>query len=114
LDEQIDTKQCIPSFGLGLRGFPKKEISCIEEEDLSPLFFHLGDQGGLLGDPAKRISESPAGLNLAHHIIGINDAEMDFRCSEKRRGVNEILNTDGNEEDRKNFPFHYGGSSFEA
>jgi hypothetical protein len=80
LDEKIDTKQGIPSFGLGLKRFSKEEVSGIEEKDLPSLFFYLGDKGRLLGDTAKRAPESPAGFDLTHHIIGIDDAELTFRC----------------------------------
>jgi hypothetical protein len=78
LDEEIDTQKGICSFGFRLRKFSKKEVSGIEKEDLSPLFFYLQDKGGFLGDTAKRAPESPTGLDLAHHIVGVDDAELDF------------------------------------
>jgi len=31
-----------------------------------------------LGDTAKRASESSAGLDLAHHIVGVDNAKLDF------------------------------------
>jgi hypothetical protein len=80
LDEEIDTQKGISPFGFRLGRFSKKEISGVEEKDLSFLFFQLGDKGGLLGDTAKGAPESAAGLDLAHHIVRVNDAELDFRC----------------------------------
>jgi len=47
----------------------------------------LGDKGGFLGDPTKRVSESPTGLNFAKHIIRVNDAELGFRSTLKKREV---------------------------
>jgi len=38
----------------------------------------LGDKGGLLGDTAKRVPESATGLDFAHYVIRIEDAELDF------------------------------------
>jgi hypothetical protein len=78
LDEEIDTQKGISPFRLRLRRLSKKEVSRIEEEDLSPLLFYLGNQTGFLGDTAKRASKSSAGLNLTHHIIGVDDAELSF------------------------------------
>jgi hypothetical protein len=43
LDEEIDTEEGVPPFGLRLKRFSKEEISCIEEKDLSPLLFYLGN-----------------------------------------------------------------------
>jgi hypothetical protein len=64
LNEEINTKEGVSSLGLRLRRFSKEEVSGVEEKDLFPLFFHLGDECGFLGDPAKGISESPARLDL--------------------------------------------------
>jgi hypothetical protein len=86
LDEEIDAKQSISPFRFCLGGLPKKEIAGIDEENFSPLAHHLTDQGCLLGHTAKGIPESPAGLDLAHHIIRVDDAELDFGgCLERRR-----------------------------
>jgi hypothetical protein len=76
VDEEIDTKKGLPAFGFCLRRFSKKEIPGVKEQDLPPLLFYLGDQRGFLGDTAKRISESPTGFNLTHHIIRIEDGEL--------------------------------------
>ena len=70
-----------------MRRFSKKEISSIQEKDLSPLLFYLGDNGGFLGDTTKRAPESTTGLDLTHHIIGVNDAELDFGCCLWERGM---------------------------
>jgi hypothetical protein len=78
LDEEIDTKQVIPAFGFCLGRFTEKEISGVEKENLPPLFFYLRNESGLLGDTAKRISESPTRLDLTHDIIRIEDAELVF------------------------------------
>jgi len=63
-----------------LRRFPKKEISTVKEEKLSTLFFSLGDKSRFLGDTAKRAPESPTGLDLTHHIIGVDNAELESGC----------------------------------
>jgi len=78
LDEEIDTKKGIPAIGFGLRRFSKKKISSVKEKDILPFLLHLGDEGGFLGNTAKRVPESPTGLNLAHHIVRIEDAELTF------------------------------------
>ena len=65
-------------FGFGLEGFTKKEISCVEKKDFFPFLFHLGDQGGFLSDPAKRIPESATRFDFAHHIVGVDNAELSF------------------------------------
>jgi len=78
LNEEIDAKECISSFRLGLGRFPEKEIASIEENDLFPLTPYLMDQGCLLGHTAKRTPESPTGLNLTHYIICIDDGELNF------------------------------------
>jgi hypothetical protein len=57
-------------------GFRKKRFPVVEEEDFPPFLLHLGDQRGFLGNAAKRGSESAARLDLAHHIIRIDDAEL--------------------------------------
>jgi hypothetical protein len=78
VDEEVDTKKGLPAFGFCLRRFSKKEIPGVEEQDLPSLLFYLGDQRGFLGDTAKRISESPTGFNFTHHIIRIEDGELDL------------------------------------
>jgi hypothetical protein len=75
VDEEIDTKKGIPAFGFSLRRFSKEKIPGVEEQDFRPFLFHLGGESGFLGDTAKRVSESAARFNLAHHIICIEDAE---------------------------------------
>jgi len=59
-----------------LRRLSKKKISGVEEEDTFPFLFDLGDKSGFLGNTAKGVSESAAGLDLTHHIIRIDDAEL--------------------------------------
>jgi len=90
LDEEIDTKKSVSSFGFSLRRFSKEKVSSVEEKDPSPLFFYLRDKGRLLGDTTKRAPESPTGLNFTHHIIGVNDAELDFGCCKCKRSMEEI------------------------
>jgi hypothetical protein len=78
LNEKVDTKQVIFAFGFGLGRFTEKEISGVEKEKFPTLLFYLGNESSLLGDTTKRISESPTGFDLTHHIIGIEDAELVF------------------------------------
>jgi len=76
VDEQINTEKSIPAFGFCLGRFSEKKIPGVEEEDLPPCLFDLGDQSGFLGDTAKRVSESATRFDLTHHIIRIQDAEL--------------------------------------
>jgi hypothetical protein len=76
LDEKVNTKEGIPALGFCLRRFSKKKISGVEKKDLPPFLFRLGDKSGFLGNTAKRVSESPTGLDLPHHIIGIENHEL--------------------------------------
>jgi hypothetical protein len=76
VDEEISAEKGISSFSFGLRRFSKEKIPGIEKENFSPLRFDLGDQSRFLGDTAKRVPESPAGFDLAHHIIRVKDAEL--------------------------------------
>ena len=78
MDEEIDTEQVILAFGFCWGMFPEKEISGVEKENLPPFFSYLRNESGFLGDTAKRISESPTRLDLTHHIIRIEDAELVF------------------------------------
>jgi hypothetical protein len=87
MDKEIDTKQVIPALGFCLGRFTEKEISGVEKENLSPLFSCLGNERGLLGDTAKRISESPTRLNLTHHIVSIEDAELAFGFAMSKWGL---------------------------
>jgi hypothetical protein len=80
LDEEVHTKEGIPAFGFRLRRFSKEEVPCVKEKDLPPFFFHLGDKSRFLGDPTKRTSESATGLDLTHHIVSVDDAELNFGC----------------------------------
>jgi hypothetical protein len=70
-----------------LRRLSEEEVSGIEEKDPSPLFSELGNKGRFLGETAKRVPKSAAGLDLAHHIIRINDGESDFSPTENKRGM---------------------------
>ncbi len=79
----------IPAFGLGWRRFSKEKIPGVEEEKPLPFLFHLGDKRGLLGDTAKRVSESPAGLDLAHHIVRIDDGKRVFEFSLRSRALGQ-------------------------
>ena len=81
LDEKIHSEEGVLAFGFRLERLSKKEVSGIEKEDFFTLFFYLGDKGRFLGDTAKRVPESPAGLNFSHHIIGVDDSELDFGWS---------------------------------
>jgi hypothetical protein len=90
LDEEIDTKECISSFGLRLRRFSKEEVSGVKEKDLSTLFFYLRDKCRFLGDTTKRAPESPAGLDLTHHIIGVDDAELDSGCGFDEGSIGQV------------------------
>jgi hypothetical protein len=92
LDEEINAKKRIPALGFCLRGFSKKKISCVEKEDLFPFLFYLGDKRGFLGDTAKRVSKSPTGLDLTHHIIRIEDAELDLGFDLSQGGLEQREN----------------------
>jgi hypothetical protein len=78
LDEKIDTQEGIPLFDLCLRRFSKKEVSCVEEEDFPPVAFRLMNDRCFLGDTAKRTPESPARFDLAHDIVCVDNAKLDF------------------------------------
>jgi hypothetical protein len=92
LNEEVNTKKCISSFGFRLRRFTKEEVSGVEEKDLSSFFFYLRDKGRFLGNTTKRVPESPAGLDLTHHIIGVDDAELDFGCCLEERDKGQVQN----------------------
>jgi hypothetical protein len=85
LDEEIDAKQCISPLRFCLGRLPKKEIAGIDKKNFFPLAHQLTDQGCLLGHTAKGVSESPARLHLAHHIIRVDDAELNSGSLERRR-----------------------------
>jgi hypothetical protein len=85
LEEEIGAKQSISPSRFCLGRLSKKEIAGIEEENFSSLAHHLTDQSCLLGHTAKGVPESPAGLHLAHHIIRVDDAELDFGSRLERR-----------------------------
>jgi hypothetical protein len=87
LDEEIHTKKSVSSLGLRLRRFSKEKVSGVEEKNLSSFFFYLGDKSRFLGDTAKRIPESPTGINLSHHIIAVDNTESDFGGSPGRESV---------------------------
>src|SRR4030042_1761870 len=81
LDEEVNAEEGVFYFGFGPGKFSKEKVSCVEKKDLCAFLFHFRDQCRFLGDPAKRASKSAAGLDLAHHIIGIDNTEMGFGCS---------------------------------
>jgi hypothetical protein len=76
----MNTEEGVLPFGLCLKRFSKEEISCVKEKDLPPLLFYLGNQSRFLGDTTKRTSESPTRLDLTHHIISVDNAELSFGC----------------------------------
>jgi len=80
LDEEVDTKKGVPALGFCLRRFSEKEISCVEEKDLSAFFLYLSDERRFLGNTTKRVSKSPTGFDLTHHIVSVNDAELNLGC----------------------------------
>jgi hypothetical protein len=81
LNEEVNTEKGIPAFGFCLGRFSEKEIPGVEKKDLPPFFFDLGNESGSLGNTAKGISKSPTRLDLTHHIIRIEDAELVFGFS---------------------------------
>jgi hypothetical protein len=68
-----------------LRRFSKEEVPCVNEKDLSAFFLYLSDERRFLGDTTKRVPESPTGLDLTHHIIGVDNAELDSGCCLEER-----------------------------
>jgi hypothetical protein len=80
LDEKIDPKEAVPSLRLGLGRLSKEEIPGVEKENGLSFLFHLINQGRFLGHTAKGIPKSPAGFDLSHHVIGINQSKLNFGC----------------------------------
>jgi hypothetical protein len=78
LDEEISTEKSVSPFGFRLKRLSEEEISGVKKKDPFPLFSHLGNKSGLLGDPAKGTPESATGFDLTHHIVGVDDAELGF------------------------------------
>ena len=74
-------------FRLRLGRFSKEEVTGVEEKDLSPFFSELGNQSRFLGETAKRVPKSAAGLDLAHHIIRINDRELNLGSTLNKRRI---------------------------
>src|SRR4030042_6896387 len=81
LEEEVSAEEGVFFFGFGLGKFSKEKVSCVEKKNLCTLLFHFRDQVGSLGGTAKGASESPAGLHLTHHIIGVDNCELVFWCS---------------------------------
>jgi len=106
LNEEIDAKQCISPFRFCLGRLPKKKIAGIDEKNFSPLAHHLTDQGCLLGHTAKGVSESPAGFHFAHHIIRVDDAELNFGGGLERRSMGQNQNENWNEKGKDLIAFH--------
>jgi hypothetical protein len=106
LDEEIHAQKGIFAFRLRLRKFSKKQISCIQEKDFLPFASQLLNQRCFLGDTAKRASESSAGLDLAHHIVGVDDAELDLRCGMEERSMGKIQNESEDQKNKNFLEFH--------
>jgi len=68
-----------------LGNFSKEEVSSVDEKGASPFFFYLGYIIRFDAATTERAPESPARLDLTHHIIGVNEAEMDFGYCLKER-----------------------------
>jgi hypothetical protein len=114
LDEEIETKECISSFGLRLRRFSKEEVSGVKEKDLSTLFFYLRDKCRFLGDTTKRAPESPAGLDLTHHIIGVDDAELDSGCGFDEGSMGQVCKESCNQKKLQSFEFQLDPTLFQS
>jgi hypothetical protein len=114
LDKEIDTQESVFSFGLCLRKFSEKEVSTIKEEKLSPLSSYLDDKARFLGDTAKRIPESPTGLDLTHHIICIDDAEFDFGCGFDEGSIGQVCNENCNQKKLQSFEFQLDPTLFQS
>jgi hypothetical protein len=87
LDDEVSTEESVLLFRLCLRRLSEEEVSGIEEKDPSPLFSELGNKGRFLGETAKRVPKSAAGLDLAHHIIRINDRELNLGSTLNKRRI---------------------------
>jgi hypothetical protein len=114
LDKEIDTKESISSFGLRLRRFSKEEVSGVKEKDLSTLFFYLRDKCRFLGDTTKRAPESPAGLDLTHHIIGVDDAELDSGCGFDEGSIGQVCKESCNQKKMQSFEFQLDPTLFQS
>jgi hypothetical protein len=114
LDEEIDTKECISSFGLRLRRFSKEKVSGVKEKDLSTLFFYLRDKCRFLGDTTKRAPESPAGLDLTHDIIGVDDAELDSGCGFDEGSIGQVCKESCNQKKLQSFEFQLNPTLFQS
>jgi len=86
-----------------LRKFSKEEISGVQKKNFFVFFFYLRDERGFLGNTTKRAPESAAGFYLAHHIVGVDDAEMDFGLRENRRRIELVQKETDHEKDWKCF-----------
>jgi len=104
LDEEFRPEKPVLLFRLCLRRLSEEEVSGIEEKDPSPLFSELGNKGRFLGETAKRVPKSAAGLDLAHHIIRINDGDLDFGTPLNKRGMEE---EDQNRDQNHKHLFHF-------
>lgn len=98
-----------------MRSFTKEEVSGIEKKDLPSLSPQLGNQSRLLGHTAKGIPKSAARLDLAHHIIGVDDTEFDLRLRLKGRDNKEDSREGGkaNVKERAPFPHQYPTNRFD-
>ena len=99
MDEEARAKQGVSPFRIRLRESSKKEISCIEEENLLPLPSDLRDERGFLGEAAKGTSESAAGLDLTQHIVRIDNDELNLGCGVVVMGANKTQDQSRNEKD---------------
>jgi hypothetical protein len=105
LDEEVNTKKSVPAFSFCLKRFSKEEVPGIKEKKLSPFLFHLENKSGFLGHTAKRVSESPTRLDLTHHIVGVNDAELDFGGGPEERVMEWVQKKSRKKKEKQLFGF---------
>jgi hypothetical protein len=103
LDEKIDPKEAVLSLRFCLGRFSKEEITGVEKENGLSFLFHLIHQGRFLGHTAKGIPKSPAGFNLSHHVIGIDQGEFNLRCGVEGRRDPHGDEKDGQDENHEYF-----------
>ena len=87
MNQDIDLPNGFLFLRLLLGQFEEEKVARIEDEEISPLRCQPLDQCGLLGDPAKGIFVSAAGLNFSLDVVGVNDGEGIFSGGLFRRGT---------------------------